>query len=272
MVMRIKKKHVLLEALLVDVSHEFGTTEKRILKLLNREYGNPYGFGNNFNQWEVGAWLIETLEIPYEMAYELTKTYYLNYDKLFSEIESIRKRISTSQLFFENLSKFRDNFKTEIGETYGTVNVKFKKDKIVEPEREVHLWGRFDGITLYIPLNLWEEIDRRYTTTEERGDRLILIDAIFKPFDKNGNVVTDSWISPERYEESFDDEYFSVNVSYRIGQDSENKKDLMKIKVKYPKPLTKVTYYEMVKNIIDKIKLKINNTKFDLPIGVTPLV
>lgn len=269
--MRIKKKHVLLEALLVDVSTEFGATEKKILKVLNREYGNPYGIGSNFNQWEVAAWLIETLEIPYEMAYELTKTYYWNYDKLFSEIESIRKRISMSQLFFENLSKFGDNFKTEIGETYGTVNVKFKKDKIVEPEREVHLWSRFDGIGLYMPFNLWE-IDRRYITTEERGDRLILIDAIFKPFDKNGNVVTDSWISSERYEESIDDEYFSVNVLYQIGQDSENKKDLMEIKVKYPKPLTKVTYYEMIKDIIDKIKLKINNTKFDLPSGVTPLV
>jgi hypothetical protein len=271
MVMRIKKKHVLLEALLVDVSTEFGATEKKILKLLNREYGNPYGIGSNFNQWEAAAWLIETLEIPYEMAYELTKTYYWNYDKLFSEIESIRKRISMSQIFFENISKFGDNFKTEIGETYGTVNVKFKEENFVEPERDVLLWGRYDGFGLYLALNLWE-IDRRYITTKERGDRVILFDVIFKPFDNNGNVITDSWISSERYEESIDDEYFSVNVLYRIGGDDNMKKEFMNFKLKYPKPLTKVNYYEMIKDIIDKIKLKINKTKFNLPSGATPLV
>jgi hypothetical protein len=49
----------------------------------------------------VAAWLIEGLEIPYDMAYELTKTYFWNYNKLFSEINSLRKRIPSAELFNE---------------------------------------------------------------------------------------------------------------------------------------------------------------------------
>ena len=39
--MRIKKKHVLLESLLIDVSTEFTPVEKKIFKMLKKRYGHP---------------------------------------------------------------------------------------------------------------------------------------------------------------------------------------------------------------------------------------
>ena len=104
--MIIKKKYVLLESLLIDDTNEFDATEKRIFKMLNIQYGNPMkGVEEGkkpFSQWDVAAWLIENIEIPYDMAYGLTKTYYWNYDKLFSETTSLRKTIPSAQLFKEH--------------------------------------------------------------------------------------------------------------------------------------------------------------------------
>jgi hypothetical protein len=268
--MRIKKKHVILESLLIDISTEFNNTEKKILKLLNKQYGNPYGPGNNFNQWEISVWLIEELELPYDMAYEITKTYYWNYDKLFRETESLRQRIPMGELFFDNVSKLMSNFKTEIGETYGNVNVTFNKEEEIVDEREVHFWDRYNGFGLYIPFSQYR-VNDRYLDIEERNNRLMIVDVSFKPIDKDGNVV-DGWVGSKKYEDEIDNEYFSVNVTYHIGDNPENKKELIDFKVKYPKPLTKNSFNEMVKVIVDDVKIKINNTKFDLPNGVTPLM
>jgi hypothetical protein len=112
--MRIKKKHVLLESLLIDVTTEFTPVEKKIFKMLNKHYGNPIKGEEGkkeFTQWEVGAWLIESLDLSFQDAYSLSKTYFWSYDKLFSEAPTLRKKVSLPYLFFEHFRDLQDKVK-----------------------------------------------------------------------------------------------------------------------------------------------------------------
>ena len=70
--MRIKKKHVLLESNLIDTLNEFTPKEKRLLFVLNKEYGTPNI--KTFDVWEGAAFLIELFDIPYDLAYEMSTT------------------------------------------------------------------------------------------------------------------------------------------------------------------------------------------------------
>ena len=88
--MRIKKKYVLLESLLIDTSNEFSDNEKRILKLIHKKYEKEMS-SYNFSVYEVAAWLIEDFELSYEVAFELSKYYFWEGRKLFSEYEPLRK-------------------------------------------------------------------------------------------------------------------------------------------------------------------------------------
>ena len=71
--MRIKKKYVLLESLLIDVSSEFSDNEKRILKLIHKKY-NKERENYNYSLYDVAAWLIEDFDLSYEDAFELSKS------------------------------------------------------------------------------------------------------------------------------------------------------------------------------------------------------
>ena len=161
--MRIKKKHVLLESLLIDVTTEFTPVEKKIFKMLNKHYGHPIKKEEGkkeFNQWDVAAWLIETLDIPYEEAYELTKTYFWNYNKLFREVSKLRKKVPISYLFFEHHRKLMEELvKNYDDSVYTNVTVNIDRDSGFEDNRTVRLWSGYGGFTLYIPLDRdWETL------------------------------------------------------------------------------------------------------------------
>ena len=261
-----------MESLLIDVSTEFSPLEKKILKQLYKRYGDDLlSPDSDFNQWDVAAWLIETLDIPYEMAYTLTKTYYWNHHKLFREVDKVRKEIPMSNLFFSHLSKLNSNFdNTYLNEKFGrsgyvgTININIDKDSGFIDERDVNYWDTYKGFTLYMPFNSWR-IGDSMVGSEERDVRSIMVDVTFYPIDKKGKIV-DSYISDDSYED-LDNDKFKVLSTYRIGKDKENKMKLMDFKVPYPRPLTVNNFNETIISIIEDIKEKIGKTTFKLPNG-----
>jgi len=271
--MRIKKKHVLLESLLIDVTNEFDATEKRIFKMMYNHYGDPMKDDEEgkkpFNQWDVAAWLIESLEIPYDMAYELTKTYFWNYNKLFSEMSSLRKRIPSAELFNEHRKKLTSLFKDNLtNDTYGEIKINFDRDTGIEDKRNIVFWDSYYGFTLYLPFNS-RDYNGRYVYGDDRDKRQLMIDVHFQTLDKEGNIV-DGYIKDEDYREKIDNEKFRVVVKYTIGEISNRRESgrevkLMEFDVPYPKPLSLKTYTEMINLILGDVIKKVESFTFKLP-------
>jgi hypothetical protein len=271
--MRIKKKHVLLESLLIDVTNEFDATEKRIFKMMYNHYGDPMKDDEEgkkpFNQWDVAAWLIESLEIPYDMAYELTKTYFWNYNKLFSEMSSLRKRIPSAELFNEHSRKLTSLFKDKLtDDSYGEIKINFDRDTGIEDKRDIVFWGSYYGFSLYLPFSSRDNYGR-YVYDDDRDKRQLMIDVYFQTLDKEGNIV-DDYIKDEDYREKIDNEKFRVVVKYTIGEISNRRESgrevkLMEFDVPYPKPLSLKTYSEMLNLILGDVIKKVESFTFKLP-------
>jgi hypothetical protein len=256
--MIIKKKYVLLESLLIDDTNEFDATEKRIFKTLNIQYGDPMKGGEEgkkpFTQWEVAAWLIENIEIPYDMAYGLTKTYYWNYDKLFSETTSLRKTIPSAQLFkdhHQTLSKlFRDKLTNDL---YGQIKINIDRDTGVEDMRDINFWGGYSGVVLYLPFMTMDN-NGNYIYGDDRNGRNLIVDVFYRILDKEGNIV-DGYFT--------DDKYTLGETTDREG--SGRQFNLMEFDVPYPKPLSLKTYSEMLNLILGDVIKKIESMTFTLP-------
>jgi hypothetical protein len=271
--MRIKKKHVLLESLLIDVTTEFDATEKRIFKMLYNHYGDPMNDDEEgkkpFNQWGVAAWLIESLEIPYDMAYELTKTYFWNYNKLFSEVSSLRKRIPSAELFNEHSRKLTSLFKDSLtNDTYGEIKINFDRDTAIDDIRDINFWDGYRGFTLYLPFT-GRDNNGRYVYGDDSDERHLTIDVNFHTLDKEGNIV-DGYIKDEDYREKVDNEKFRVVVKYTLGnmrdrRGSNKEVKLMEFDVSYPKPLSLKTYTEMINLILGDVIKKVESITFKLP-------
>jgi hypothetical protein len=273
--MRIKKKHVLLESLLIDVTTEFTPVEKKIFKILNKHYGDPMKEEEgkkSFNQWDSAAWLIETLNIPYEDAYELTKTYFWNYKKLFKEVSKLRKKVPISYLFFEHYSKLLEKLvKTGYEDSiYTNVMVNIDRDSGFEDNRTVRLWSGFKGFTLYIPMDV-RYVDNDYNTfisSRNASDRQIMVKGKFFPMDKEG-IKVDRYISDEEWENDIDENKFMVVVNTEFG-DNESKVDeeLMVFEAPYPKPFIQENFNKIILSIVDDTIEKISKTTFKLPDNV----
>jgi hypothetical protein len=274
--MRIKKKHVLLESLLIDVTTEFDATEKRIFKMLYNHYGDPMKDDEEgkkpFNQWGVAAWLIESLEIPYDMAYELTKTYFWNYNKLFSEVSSLRKRIPSAELFNEHSRNLTFLFKVNLSnDSYGEIKINFDRDTGIDDIRNINFWDGYRGFTLYLPFTSRDN-NGRYVYGDDSDKRQLIIDVNFHTLDKEGNIV-DGYIKDEDYREKVDNEKFRVVVKYTLGdmrdrRESGREVKLMEFDVPYPKPLSLKTYTEMINLILGDVIKKVESITFKLPSGL----
>ena len=269
--MRIKKKHVLLESLLIDVSTEFTPVEKKIFKMLKKRYGHPIKKEEGkkeFNQWYVAAWLIETLDISYQDAYSLTKTYFWNYDKLFSEFESLRRKVSLPYLFFEHFRDLMEKFISpyeEPNNTYANVVIDFDRDSGFESNRDVMLWAGFRGFTLYIPMSTGQ-IGDRYIYTSETDPRTLIVTVKFYPIDKEG-IMVDGYISDDDWNTKIDENQFIVKVEVKIGSDRTEEQiinDFMVFNVPYPKQLNYENFKTIVDGVANDVIEKIGKTVFNL--------
>lgn len=272
--MRIKKKYVLLESLYIDQSDEFTSVEKRILKKLHKQYGNPINkddYRKSFSQWDVAAWLIETLDLPYEQAYTLTKTYYWNYNKLFNEVSKLKKEVPLSYLFFEHIRALSEPLVKKYADSvYGNITIDIDRDSGFEDNRTIKLWSGYKGFLLYIPMDV-RYVDNDYNTfisSRNASDRLIMVHGKFFPMDKEG-IIVDRYISDEEWENVIDKNKFMVVANTEFGED-DNKvvEELMMFEVPYPKPLTRENFNKTFLSVVDDVIEKISKTTFKLPDNV----
>jgi hypothetical protein len=273
--MRIKKKYVLLESLVIDLTNEFNENEKRILKLIHKKYKHePY----TSNVWEVAAWLIEDFNLSYEDAFSLAKTYYWENNRLFKEHESLRKNWPIPEIIFAKLGDFITSVVKKFPEDiYGNIVVKFDGDSGFIDERVVRIWAAYKSIALYIPFQYFRIIngqyDYRYLETNERDDRMLRVDINFFQLDNDGNKIEKDLWRTEDYEKNLVNlnEYL-VDVVYRVGNEDKNYIPLMSFNVPYPKTVTIDTITKDFNGIIEDVIQKIKNTTFKLPSGAEPIV
>ncbi len=279
--MRIKKKHVLIESNLIDSLDEFAPQEKRLLFVLNKEYG-PHNI-HNFDIWKSAAFLIELFEIPYDLAYEMSKTYFYNGDKLFGEASSLRKKVNPSEIFFRHLSDITKNLKKHLLsksnndgiEEVGEVSIKFEQDDFGEWETEVEnrniiMWENSYGFTLYIPLrtnSFGQWPNTNYINTEDTDSRLIMASVKISPI----NIPIES-----KYGWDGDPDKVKVTVELRVGSDDNINGykiiDWMSYELPLPKPLSMKKTLKTLTDIYDNVLTKIKTSNFILPDGVSPII
>ena len=275
--MRIKKKYVLLESLLIDVSSEFSDNEKRILKLIHKKY-NKERENYNYSLYDVAAWLIEDFDLSYEDAFELSKSYFWEGRRLFSEYEPLRKKWPIAEIFFNKLGEFSGEFaKSFPNDIYGTLEVKIKDDEGFNDVRDVRIWGGFNSLSFYLNFPFYRIYDgfrSTYIGGESSDARLIRVDIDFKLLDNDGNTIDAPRWRTEEYESgSINLNEFLVSVNYRIGSGSSlESKNLMEFKVPFPKPLTKQSVMDIFKKLTEDVIQKIQTTTFELPAGTEPIV
>lgn len=279
--MRIKKKHVLIESNLLDTLSEFSPKEKRLLFVLNKQYG-PHDY-KTFNMWDASVWLIELFEIPYDLAYEMAYTYYYNGEKLFGVAKSLRMVQNPSEIFFRHLSEMVTNFKKEQmskhggdDDVVGDIDIDFVEDdygiyKTESPKREIRLWDNSYGFTLYIPLRI-SNMGTRYVYSRETDPRLIMVSISLKDI----SIPNED----DKYAYDGDPDKFNVSVELRIGNDTRSGEedggyllsDWMSFEVPMPKPLSKEKINDTLSGIYNDVIEKLKKTKFNLPSGVEPII
>jgi hypothetical protein len=276
--MRIKKKYVLLESNLLDTLSEFSPQEKRLLWVLNKEYG-PHDY-RTFNIWNSAAWLIELFDIPYELAYDLCETYYTHGDILFGETKSYRTPQNRSEIFFRHIDSLLTTFKDKVtgegdDEKTGTIEVGFDEDDYGKYEsdileRDVHLWTNYAGFNLYIPFKVnevgeWSNNRRFYS--EETNPRLIMVTVRFS------EITLPTKPDDNSYGYKGDPDKIHINVKIKIGDDDKGSEisNFMDYDIPTPKSITKDSGTKVFEMVFDDVMKKIKKTKFNLPSGTTPL-
>ncbi len=277
--MRIKKKYVLLESNLIDSSNEFTEQEKRLLFVLNKEYGIPNI--KTFDVWKGAAFLIELFDIPYDLAYEMSTTYFYNGHKLFGERDSLRKKQITSEIFFRHLGdmtkKFRNHMSTGTGvgdgDEVGNIKVNFEGDDLGEHKslienREIVMWDNNYGFTLYIPLHSssgqWTGV---YLYSKDVNPRMVVLDVRIKP-------IPIPRTDDNKYGWSAKGDKVRVFVTAKVGSDGDYQygiENWMDFEVPLIKPLSKESYIKTLDGIYNDVVEKIESTNFRLPDGVEPL-
>ena len=275
--MRIKKKYVLLESRLIDVTSEFTPQEKRILEMLHKKYGEK---PSEYNMWYVAVDLIEDFNLDYETAYSLARTYSWSHRELFSPFQSIRKTIPIYELFFDNLNRLIDGY-SKIHENEFNVRLRFNGDVGLESieYRNINLNDSYNGFNMFIQTPTYyvnkPNGERYYLTTDENDYRTFTVFINFNPINLEGEVIKISSFTTEKENTEINKEEFKVTVKYsdiknRLDEDSLIK--LMEFNVPYPKPLTKETSNKTFDGILKDVIDYMSNTTYDLPKDAQPIV
>ena len=257
--MRIKKKDVILEAQLIDLTTEFTPTEKRMLKTLNKKFGVGGMYGN-FDRWDGAAFLIEEMELPYDQAYDLALTYWWYGDKLFDEAATLYKKEDKGYIFNRVMRELLTPYiKGRVGtadrmegETIADVSITWEDpEHIVSKEGaftvtdDVTLWDGHKGFTLYIPFNQ-DSVNGEYVDYKLRNHNTIMVYIQFIAYDEK---------NPKG------DTHVNINIEYTLG-DTYMRKDkrfsMDNFDIPMPIPMTKEKIYkiftDMLKDTLEKIE------------------
>ena len=155
--MRIKKKYVLkesllLEGILLDDLKQFTPRERKILKSLYKKYYKPND--PDFSWWRLNANHIQTelhedWQLPFNVAYKMTKVFVLHGDELFTD-NRINTNYSSSEILMLYMDDFMDNYRKSLDEDLivggdWILDVDGKKG-LYTP----HFWSSYRGFILYL--------------------------------------------------------------------------------------------------------------------------
>ena len=254
--MRIKKKDVILEAQLIDLTTEFTPTEKRMLKTLNKKFGKG-GMYSDFDRWDGAAFLIEEMELPYDQAYDLALTYWWYGDKLFDEAATLYKKEDKGYIFNRVMRELLTPYIKGRGEgdeaekiadvsiTWEDPEHLISKEGVFTVTDDVTLWDGHKGFTLYIPFNQ-DYVDGEYIDYKLRNHNTIMVYIQFIEYDeKNPKGNT----------------HVNINIEYTLG-DTYMRKDkrfsMDNFDIPMPIPMTKEKIYkiftDMLKDTLEKIE------------------
>ena len=257
--MRIKKKDVILEAQLIDLTTEFTPTEKKMLKTLNKKFGKG-GMYADFDRWAGAAFLIEEMELPYDQAYDLALTYWWYGDKLFDEAATLYKKEDKGYIFNRVMRELLTPYiKGRVGtddrmdgEKIANVSITWEdpehlisKEGAFTVTDDVTLWDGHKGFTLYIPFNQ-DYVDGEYIDYKLRNHNTLMVYIQFIEYDeKNPKGNT----------------HVNINIEYALGDTSMRKDKRFSMEnfdIPIPIPMTKEKIYkiftDMLKDTLEKIE------------------
>jgi hypothetical protein len=264
--MRIKKKDVILEATLLDVSSEFDKHEKKLLKVLSNKFGAG-GYNSDFDRFAAAAWLIEHMDIPYDVAYDLSLTYWWHGKDLFKEYEPVRKKESRGYVFNRMLRNLLEKYIADRGEMIGNIKLKwndpkkeFSEEETFTTDAEMRLWSGNKGFSIYIPLgeDFNNDYKINYTT---RSNATLMIGIEFEEYPAPG------------YKEKGDpraDTHLKLKVEYHTGSSwasPHNKATLIEKDIPMPASFTPEVLYKLFTDTIKEVLDKIEGMTFYLPDG-----
>ena len=257
--MRIKKKDVILEATLLDVSPDFTPTERRLIRVLAKKYGEG-GTSSDFDRFEAATWLIETMNIPYDQAYDLTLTYWWHGDKLFKEYEPTRKNENRGYVFYRMMNNLIKEYIKKRGEKIADVELTWEdpqhwfgvEDAFVALS-EVTLWDGNRGFTLYIPLP-GTHVDRYSVPYKVRNSATIMV-----------YISLDE--IPEREDEERSNKYVHLTIAYKEDETYSKSGRIMLVDkdLEIPKSLTKENMYKVFTDVIKLALEKVEEQVFVIP-------
>ena len=286
--MRIKKKNLILEALLIDKIDEFTPQEKRLLNVLHKKFGMGSGKLEkswDFDKWAAAAYLIEFFEVPYDVAHSLSSTYYWNGEKLFKEYEPIRRHDNRSDLFMNHafrqiLDPYVEGRQGENGnyrvnpinytvktqnedETLpGIVSQTFQPRthyQVEESRTEVNevkiknepiVWSSYNGITLYIQANQTDIIEPKD-----------IIEADWTTI-RNMNLMAYLKLSAYNEEDPKSKEFVKCEISFTFGDEYKYSGIISTEDLKLPSTLTKENIINFIEMLIEKTRSSVNEMTF----------
>lgn len=267
--MRIKKKHILTEALLIDTTSEFTPYEKKIFKIFHKKYGIG-GYGGDFDRWVGAAWLIEHMGFDHDDAYDMSLTYWYNGDKLFKDSEPLRRKESRGYLFSKLVQDFSDPFKDSISPGDNSIignwdinwydaNNLLDKGQNFKISSPVNIWTGYRGFTLYIPFE-----DRWYShVSYEFKETMTLMGRI----QYSEVPTTKKYESEQDPEDEYNKFYYRTMEVEQKNINGEPEKVLTtgKTKIKIPNKLSKDIMFDIFQKDIDELKELVVAHIFKLP-------
>ena len=286
--MIIKKKHVLLESLLIDKIDEFTIQEKKLLKVLHQKFG--YGSGKlekswDFDKWKAAAFLIEDFEIPYDIAHSLASTYYWNGEKLFREYEPIRKQDNRSYLMmnyaFRDILEEYIRSRADEGDNYRIspieYNVKTQNEnellpgiiyqsfeprtykEVEESRKETNevkfkvrpvVWSSYNGITLYIQSDVGDIIEPEH-----------IIEASYNTL-RNMGFMLHMKLEPYSDDDPKAKDFVKSEAKVTFGDEFKYTENVFNEDIKIPTPLSKDNIIKFIDMIIEKSRSAVNGMTF----------
>jgi hypothetical protein len=293
--MRIKKKNILLESLLIDTIGEFTAQEKKLLSVLHNKFGMGSGKIEkswNFDKWKAAAYLIEHFETPYDIAHNLASTYYWNGDKLFKEYETLWKKNNRSDLlmnfafrdildeYIESNKNEEDNFnlptpveynvKTQnenevlpgIKESDPNARTMAQYEESIKEVSEIKLsvspmvWSTYNGVMLYIQPNEDNIIEPKGVRSAEWSTM------------RNMGLTASIRLDYYKDEDEKSQNYIKGRCEYKFGHEYKDEGIIWSEDIKLPEVLSKEKIIEFIDMLLEKLRSTINGMTFIYGKGV----